>query len=84
MRRSDFHDEHCCAGNVTGNFRRTSSLRVRGEKMVQQRSPLSTRRVIPIITESQHHKHRSDAPRPAEPSPRPRSQVSAATNIKST
>ncbi|XP_011560260.3 protein quick-to-court isoform X2 [Plutella xylostella] len=74
MRRSDFHDEHCCAGNVTGNFRRTSSLRVRGEKMVQQRSPLSTRRVIPIITENQHHKHRSDAPRPAEPSPRPRSQ----------
>ncbi|XP_047992060.1 protein quick-to-court-like isoform X2 [Leguminivora glycinivorella] len=76
----EFHDEHCCAGNVSSNFRRTSSLRVRGEKMVQ-RSPLSTRKLIsiPIITE--HQKNRSDAARIVEPNHRPRSQ-SFSSNIQ--
>ncbi|KAL4709009.1 hypothetical protein ACJJTC_005870 [Scirpophaga incertulas] len=68
---AEFHDEHCCAGNV-GNFRRTSSLRLRGEKMVQ-RSPLSTRRLIPIITENSHEKNRSDGARLVEPKHRQRS-----------
>ncbi|XP_063626027.1 protein quick-to-court isoform X1 [Cydia splendana] len=76
----EFHDEHCCAGNVSGNFRRTSSLRVRGEKMVQ-RSPLSTRKLIsiPIITE--HQKNRSDGARIVEPNHRPRSQ-SFSSNVQ--
>ncbi|XP_063537080.1 protein quick-to-court isoform X1 [Cydia strobilella] len=76
----EFHDEHCCAGNVSGNFRRTSSLRVRGEKMVQ-RSPLSTRKLIsiPIITE--HQKNHSDGARIVEPNHRPRSQ-SFSSNIQ--
>ncbi|XP_026321458.1 uncharacterized protein LOC113231377 isoform X3 [Hyposmocoma kahamanoa] len=68
----EFHDEHCCAGNGIGNFRRTSSLRLRGEKMVQ-RSPLSTRKLIPIITENNHQKHRCDGARGCEPNHRPRS-----------
>ncbi|XP_013179706.1 PREDICTED: uncharacterized protein LOC106126540 isoform X2 [Papilio xuthus] len=68
----EFHDDHCCTGNVIGNFRRSSSLRLRGEKMVQ-RSPLSTRKLIPIITENSHHKTRSDGSRLPEPSHRPRS-----------
>ncbi|XP_049875685.1 protein quick-to-court-like isoform X2 [Pectinophora gossypiella] len=67
----EFHDEHCCAGSV-GNFRRTSSLRVRGEKMVQ-RSPLSTRRLIPVITENSHQKHRSDVARVSDTGHRQRS-----------
>ncbi|XP_060804690.1 protein quick-to-court isoform X1 [Amyelois transitella] len=71
-RLPEFHDEHCCAGNVTGNFRRTSSLRLRGEKMVQ-RSPLSTRKLIPIITENTHQKNRSDGLRLPEPGYRQRS-----------
>ncbi|XP_063829587.1 protein quick-to-court-like isoform X1 [Ostrinia nubilalis] len=71
-RIAEFHDEHCCAGNVTGNFRRTSSLRLRGEKMVQ-RSPLSTRKLIPIITENTHQKNRSDGARLVEPGHRQRS-----------
>ncbi|KAM3965892.1 LOW QUALITY PROTEIN: protein quick-to-court [Aphomia sociella] len=71
-RGPEFHDEHCCAGNVTGNFRRTSSLRLRGEKMVQ-RSPLSTRKLIPVITENAHQKNRSDAAHLVEPSHRQRS-----------
>ncbi|XP_021189124.2 protein quick-to-court isoform X2 [Helicoverpa armigera] len=71
-RVADFHDEHCCAGNVTGNFRRSSSLRLRGEKMVQ-RSPLATRKLIPIITENTHQKQRSDVPRLQEPGHRQRS-----------
>lgn len=71
----EYHDEHCCAGNVSNNFRRTSSLRLRGEKMVQ-RSPLSTRKLIsiPIITE--HQKNHNDGARLVEPSHRARSQVS--------
>lgn len=60
-RISEFYDEHCCAGG----FRRTSSLRLRGEKMVQ-RSPLSTRKHIPVITESNHQKHHGDGARSAE------------------
>ncbi|XP_072945221.1 protein quick-to-court-like isoform X2 [Epargyreus clarus] len=69
---AEFHDEHCCAGNVIGNFRRASSLRLRGEKMVQ-RSPLATRKLIPIITENTIPKSRSDGSRLPEPSHRPRS-----------
>ncbi|XP_041982029.1 uncharacterized protein YGR130C isoform X2 [Aricia agestis] len=69
---SDFDEDHCCAGNVIGNFRRASSLRLRGEKMVQ-RSPLSTRRLIPIITESTNQKQRNDGSRLPEPSHRQRS-----------
>ncbi|XP_059052686.1 protein quick-to-court isoform X2 [Achroia grisella] len=68
----EFHDEHCCTGNVAGNFRRTSSLRLRGEKMVQ-RSPLSTRKLIPVITENGHEKTRSDGARLMEPGHRQRS-----------
>ncbi|XP_073961894.1 GRIP domain-containing protein quick-to-court isoform X2 [Choristoneura fumiferana] len=69
----EYHDEHCCAGNVSNNFRRTSSLRLRGEKMVQ-RSPLSTRKLIsiPIITE--HQKNHHDGHRLVEPNHRARSQ----------
>lgn len=74
-RIAEFHDEHCCAANVNGNFRRSSSLRLRGEKMVQ-RSPLSTRKLIPIITENHHQKQRSDVPRLLEPGHRQRSHVS--------
>lgn len=74
-RYGDFHDEYCCAANVTGNFRRSSSLRLRGEKMVQ-RSPLATRKLIPIITENTHQKQRSDGPRLQEPGHRQRSHVS--------
>lgn len=72
-RLAEFQDEHYCAGNITGNFRRSSSLRLRGEKMVQ-RSPLTTRKYIPIITENTDHKQRSDGSRLPEPSHRPRSQ----------
>ncbi|CAG4942444.1 unnamed protein product [Parnassius apollo] len=71
-RNSELYDDYCCAGSVTGNFRRSSSLRLRGEKMVQ-RSPLSTRKLIPIITENSHQKTRSDGTRLPEPSHRPRS-----------
>lgn len=78
-RVADFHDEHCCAANVTGNFRRSSSLRLRGEKMVQ-RSPLATRKLIPIITENTHQKQRSDVPRLQEPGHRQRSHVSTQNN----
>ncbi|KAJ2945650.1 hypothetical protein O0L34_g482 [Tuta absoluta] len=67
----EFHDEYCCAGNI-GSFRRGGSLRVRGEKMVQ-RSPLSTRKLIPVITENSHQKHRSDVARLADPGHRQRS-----------
>lgn len=56
---SNVQDEHFYAGNVTGHFRRTSSLRLRGEKMVQ-RSPLTTRKLIPVITENTHQKQRGD------------------------
>ncbi|CAH2092960.1 unnamed protein product [Euphydryas editha] len=73
-RLADFQDEHYCAGNVTGNFRRSSSLRLRGEKMVQ-RSPVTTRKYIPIITENTNQKQRSDGSRLPEPSHRPRSQT---------
>lgn len=75
-RIAEFHDEHCCAASVNGNFRRSSSLRLRGEKMVQ-RSPLSTRKLIPIITENNYQKQRSDVPRLLEPGHRQRSHVSA-------
>ncbi|CAG9788740.1 unnamed protein product [Diatraea saccharalis] len=71
-RNAEFHDEHCCAGNAVGNFRRTSSLRLRGEKMVQ-RSPLATRKLIPVITENTHQKHRSDGAHLMEPGYRQRS-----------
>ncbi|XP_068617553.1 protein quick-to-court-like isoform X2 [Battus philenor] len=71
-RISEFHDDHCCAASVIGNFRRSSSLRLRGEKMVQ-RSPLTTRKLIPVITENSNHKIRSDGSRLPEPSHRPRS-----------
>lgn len=74
-RITEFHDEHCCAASVNGNFRRSSSLRLRGEKMVQ-RSPLSTRKLIPVITENTHQKQHSDVPRLLEPGHRPRSHVS--------
>lgn len=73
-RLAHLQDEHYCAGNVTGNFRRSSSLRLRGEKMVQ-RSPLSTRKYISIITENTNQKQQSDGSRLPEPSHRPRSQV---------
>ncbi|XP_052743574.1 protein quick-to-court isoform X2 [Bicyclus anynana] len=72
-RLAEFQDEHYCAGNVGGNFRRSCSLRLRGEKMVQ-RSPLTTRKYIPIITENNNQKQRSDGSRLPEPSHRPRSQ----------
>ncbi|KAG6443266.1 uncharacterized protein LOC115455813 isoform X3 [Manduca sexta] len=71
-RVGEFHDDHCCVANVSSNFRRSSSLRLRGEKMVQ-RSPLSTRKLIPIITENTHQKQRSDGSRLPEPSHRQRS-----------
>ncbi|CAK1586995.1 unnamed protein product [Parnassius mnemosyne] len=71
-RNSELYDDYCCTGSVSGNFRRSSSLRLRGEKMVQ-RSPLSTRKLIPIITENSHQKTRSDGTRLPEPSHRPRS-----------
>lgn len=76
---NDLQDEQFCAGNVTGHFRRTSSLRLRGEKMVQ-RSPLSTRKLIPVITEN-HQKERGDGGRPAENNSRPRSHVSVIFTI---
>ncbi|XP_032519084.2 protein quick-to-court isoform X1 [Danaus plexippus] len=71
-RKTEFQDEHYCAGNVTGNFRRACSLRLRGEKMVQ-RSPLTTRKYIPIITENTNQKQRNGSRLP-EPSYRARSQ----------
>ncbi|XP_028041497.1 uncharacterized protein LOC114251441 isoform X1 [Bombyx mandarina] len=71
-RTAELHDEHCCAANVSGNFRRSSSLRLRGEKMVQ-RSPLCTRKLIPIITENTPQKQRSDGSRLQEPGHRQRS-----------
>ncbi|XP_045774543.1 protein quick-to-court isoform X2 [Maniola jurtina] len=72
-RLAEFQDEHYCAGNVTSNFRRSCSLRLRGEKMVQ-RSPLTTRKYIPIITENNNQKPRSDGSRLPEPCHRQRSQ----------
>ncbi|CAH4029963.1 protein quick-to-court isoform X1 [Pieris brassicae] len=70
-RIAEFQDDVFGAGNI-GNFRRTASLRLRGEKMVQ-RSPLLARKYIPVITENGNSK-RSDGSRLPEPSHRPRSQ----------
>ncbi|XP_045500535.1 protein quick-to-court isoform X1 [Colias croceus] len=72
-RIAEFQDEVYSAGNIIGNFRRASSLRLRGEKMVQ-RSPLLTRKYIPVITENINQKQRNDGSRLPEPSHRPRSQ----------
>lgn len=78
-RRPDFQDECCCAVNPpgSGSFRRTSSLRLRGEKMVQ-RSPLAARKYIPVITEDSSQKHQNGALL-TEPNHRPRSYVSFTT-----
>ncbi|XP_050682273.1 protein quick-to-court isoform X2 [Leptidea sinapis] len=72
-RIADYQEESYGAGNIIGNFRRASSLRLRGEKMVQ-RSPLSSRKYISVITENSNQKQRSDGSRLPEPSYRPRSQ----------
>ncbi|CAK1555624.1 unnamed protein product [Leptosia nina] len=80
-RIAEFQDELYGAGSIIGNFRRTSSLRLRGEKMVQ-RSPLLARKYIPVITETGTQK-RSDGTRLPEPSHRPRSQsFNASTHIR--
>lgn len=67
------HGEQYCAGNVTGHFRRTSSLRLRGEKKMVQRSPISSRKFISVITENQEQKQRGDECRLGECNHRQRS-----------